>query len=285
MSMSTYSQVPTCVVPLPSFQVDQGDRATERHHLIRPLPLHAHTHAMKAFRKARSYLDQRRSRRNLAQKASLQAVGDQDGGRSKLPVVKVLSAPPKVQTQSSALAASLQQKIDDTESDLASTSTPAALSEEIILVSWLITLLRTREDSEISFEWALRSREDEGKDSDETTKVMRLSAGEVMPGLDAAVEQVAAAISRHMATAAQKPGPAPLSLLLSTGSLLRTAAGATKEEVSTSHALGSAAIRQDYQVPGTDTKPSLRFISKHDSKMDPSRFDRSGTARTCPHSP
>lgn len=163
------------------------------------------------------------------------------------------------------------------ESSHKSRSTPATLSQEILLVSWLITLLRTREDSEISFEWAVRSREDEGKD--ETTNAMRLSAGEVMPGLDAVVEQVAAAISRHIATAAaQKPGPASLSLLLSTGSLSRTAAGTAKEEVSAPHELAS----QNYR---SDTKPSLRFILKHDSKMGPSKFARFGTARTCSHSP
>jgi len=171
---------------------------------------------MKSLRKFRSYLHQRRTRRNLAQKASLQAASDQDDGRSKL--------------------AQVQHKIDDTESDLASTSTPAALSQELLLASWLITLLRTREDSEVSFEWAVHSREDEGKD--ESANAWRLSAGEVMPGLDTVVEQVAAAISRHIAAASPKPDPAPASLLLSTGSLSRTAAGTTKQEVSAPCELG-----------------------------------------------
>ena len=180
------------------------------------LALPPHALAMKSLRKFRSYLHQRRTRRNLAQKASLQAASDQDDGRSKL--------------------AQVQHKIDDTESDLASTSTPAALSQELLLASWLITLLRTREDSEVSFEWAVHSREDEGKD--ESANAWRLSAGEVMPGLDTVVEQVAAAISRHIAAASPKPDPAPSSLLLSTGSLSRTAAGTTKQEVSAPCELG-----------------------------------------------
>lgn len=196
---------------------------------------------MKSLRKFRSYLHQRRNRRNLAQKASHQAVGDQDDGRSKL--ARVLSAPRKAQTQHSTLA-SLQHKIEDTESDLASASTPAAISEEILLVSWLITLLRTREDSEVSFEWAVRRQGDEGED--EPVNAVRLSAGEVMPGLDTAVEQVAAAISRHIGTAALEQSAAPLSLLLSTGSLSQPAAGTTKEEVSAPYGRGRAAdIRRD----------------------------------------
>lgn len=191
---------------------------------------------MKSLRKFRSYLHQRRSRRNLAQKASLQVVGDQDDGRSKL--AQVLSAPPKAQTQYDTLP-SLQHKIEDTESDLASTSTKAAITEEIVLVSWLITLLRTREDSEVSFEWSVRRQGDEGKD--EPADPIRLSAGEVMPGLDTTVEQVAAAISRHIGNAAPEQSAAPLSLLLSTGSLSQPAAGTTKEEVSAELGRGRAA--------------------------------------------
>jgi hypothetical protein len=103
----------------------------------------------------------------------------------------------------------------------------------------LIALQRTREDSQINFEWAYKAHE---KGSDyEPANTTRLSAGEVMPGLDSSVEHVATAISRHITTALPKPASfGPVSLLLSTGRLSRTTE--VTDEVRESHQLPDLAL-------------------------------------------
>jgi hypothetical protein len=117
--------------------------------------------------------------------------------------------------------------------DLASDqpSTPTGMKDEILLLSWLIVLLRTREDSQICYDWAYKGQENvvEGEPVN-----IRLSTDEVMIGLQSKAGQIATAISRHITTAAPMPCTAmssPVSLLLSTGSLSQTSEGA-KDEVS-----------------------------------------------------
>lgn len=117
----------------------------------------------------------------------------------------------------------------DPASDSLSTST-----QELLLVSWLIVLLRTREDTDIPvwFDWTVSSPSQEKGAQDEPEQVMRLSASEVMTGLDSEVGQVAAAISRHMA-AMTAPRSSADPLLFSTASLSQVTEGATsKDEVS-----------------------------------------------------
>ncbi len=172
---------------------------------------------MKSLRKLLSRVRTHRRVRNPTGKGPTQASGDPQR------LVKVISAPSTTQTNCNGSSSS----------DAVCSPAPTAVSEEILLVSWLITLLRTREDGEISYEWAYSTQEDGGVGKPET--VMRLSAKDVMPGLDSDVEQVAAAISRYIAAALPAPSPdlpGPISLLLSAGSLSRDAEVTNKDEVS-----------------------------------------------------
>lgn len=94
-------------------------------------------------------------------------------------------------------------------------TTPTGMKEEIILLSWLIVLLRTREDGQISFEWAYNDRVD-------GSGIRSLSMGEVMSsGLGSTLGQTTEAISQHVATSSpnERSISEPLSLLLSTGAL------------------------------------------------------------------
>ena len=109
-------------------------------------------------------------------------------------------------------------------------STSTHLREETVLLSWLIVLLRTQEDSQISYEWAYNTRRN-GADGG-PVKAMSLSANEVMEGLNSNIEQVSTAISRHIANASSRPSAGPFSILLGTGSLSQKAEGTSKDEVS-----------------------------------------------------
>ncbi|KAJ9151328.1 Nonribosomal peptide synthetase 4 [Pleurostoma richardsiae] len=108
---------------------------------------------------------------------------------------------------------------------------PTDMRDEILLLSWLIVLLRTREDIQTSYEWAYRSLEN-GIAYEPVNR--RLSTDEVMIDLKSTVGQVAAAISRNITAAAPRPCTvmsSSVSLLLSTGSLSRTSEGADDESV------------------------------------------------------
>ncbi|KAK0609104.1 Nonribosomal peptide synthetase 4, partial [Lasiodiplodia hormozganensis] len=94
--------------------------------------------------------------------------------------------------------------------------TPSGMKEEILLLSWLIVLLRTREDSQVSFDWAY-----EFGPEHKTTKQC-LSMEKVMTGLQDPVEKVTAAISTDITPHQQAIPPTPASIILSTSSLGRT---------------------------------------------------------------
>lgn len=111
------------------------------------------------------------------------------------------------------------------------TTTPTGMRDEHLLLSWLILLLRTREGSQIGFDWAFRGRAN-GFEHEPVNR--HLSMGEVMTGLQNSVGQVAASISRHIAIAAPSRPAAmssPVSLLLSTSFLSQTSEE-VKDEVS-----------------------------------------------------
>jgi hypothetical protein len=119
-------------------------------------------------------------------------------------------------------------KIDGIASDQI---TPTGMREEILLSSWLIVLLRTREGGQIRYDWAYKYQQNGFKD--EPINVS-LSADEVMTGLQDHVGQIATAISRNISTVAQSQHASistPASLFLSTGSLSKTPQTA-KDEVS-----------------------------------------------------
>jgi hypothetical protein len=102
-------------------------------------------------------------------------------------------------------------------------TTPTGMKEEIVLLSWLMVLLRSREDSQISYDWSYK---DVANDA-QPEAVNKLSMNEVMKGLQSNVGEVAIAIARNITTGASSPA----SLVLSTGSFSRTSEEA-KDEVS-----------------------------------------------------
>lgn len=105
------------------------------------------------------------------------------------------------------------------------------MKDEILLLSWLIVLLRTREGGQISFDWAYMSPEDGFEHEPETRS---LSTDEVVTGLLCNITDTAAVISRFITTAEPSqriPKSSPGSLLFSTSSLSKTSEGA-KDEVS-----------------------------------------------------
>jgi hypothetical protein len=106
-------------------------------------------------------------------------------------------------------------------SDLA--SSPTGMRDEIILLSWLIVLLRTRDGVEIRYDWAYMHPEEE-------TVARSLAMNEVVVGLQSSIKETAAAVSRHIAIDAPDQS-APACLLLSTSSLSQTSEEA-KDEVS-----------------------------------------------------
>lgn len=105
------------------------------------------------------------------------------------------------------------------------------MKDEVLLLSWLIVLLRTREGGQICFDWTYKSLEDGFEQEPETRS---LSIDEVMTGLQSSVKDTAKIISRHITNTESDqriPKSSPGSLLLSTGSLSKTSEGA-KDEVS-----------------------------------------------------
>jgi len=102
-------------------------------------------------------------------------------------------------------------------------ATPTGMKEEIVLLSWLIVLLRSREDNQISYDWFYAG---DTKGTEQET-VNKLSMNEVMKGLQSNVGEVATAISRNIPTGASIPA----SIILSTSTLSQTSETA-KDEVS-----------------------------------------------------
>ncbi|KOS38326.1 hypothetical protein ACN38_g10847 [Penicillium nordicum] len=100
-------------------------------------------------------------------------------------------------------------------------TTPTGMKEEIVLLSWLMVLLRSREDSQISYDWSYK----DFANGTEPKSVNKLLMNEVMKGLQSNVGEVATAISRSITAGASSPA----SLILSTSSLSRTSEEAKDE--------------------------------------------------------
>ena len=108
-------------------------------------------------------------------------------------------------------------------------STPTCMKEEIVLLSWLIVLLRTREDGRASYEWTYQSH----GDLSNTEVAFKLSTAEVLPKLQNSVGDTLASISCYIENVKENLRPAEsssTSLLLSTGSLSESADSA-KDDV------------------------------------------------------
>lgn len=99
-------------------------------------------------------------------------------------------------------------------------ATPTGMREDILLLSWLVLLLRTREDGNISFEWAY----------DMLGTSNRLSMNEVVKGLEDRIVNVSAAMRQHIKTTAPSERTST-SLILSTSTFSQNSEE-VKEEVS-----------------------------------------------------
>jgi hypothetical protein len=99
-------------------------------------------------------------------------------------------------------------------SNLAS-STPSGMREDILLASWLIVLLRTREGERVSFDWKY-----EGPPNLSEEPSRHLSMEDVMEGLEDSIHNVTGAISSQISRAdSSKKYAEPVSVLLSTSVL------------------------------------------------------------------
>lgn len=104
------------------------------------------------------------------------------------------------------------------------TKTPMGMRDDAVLLSWLIVLLRTREDSQISFDWACQNWQNGMVTGFEKRCI---STEEVVPDLRKTVREVTASLSPHVAAALSGNGMSttnPISLLLSTSSLSQNSA-------------------------------------------------------------
>lgn len=96
-----------------------------------------------------------------------------------------------------------------------SPSTPSDMREDILLVSWLIVLLRTREGERVSFDWTYQNSSNVSKEPSR-----HLSMEDVMKGLEDPINDVTRTISDQISRAdSSKSYAEPLSLLLSTNVL------------------------------------------------------------------
>jgi hypothetical protein len=146
-------------------------------------------------------------------------------------------------------------------------SSPAGMRDEIVLLSWLIVLLRTREGGHIRYEWAYRR-------TGEEPVPRSLAMNEVVAGLQSSVRETAVAVTRHIATDAPSQST-PASLLLSTSSLSQTSDEA-KDEV-------SQRVDVEYQKLADCGKQRAYFIWKSASRTACSRLFRHGTLKICCH--
>lgn len=148
-------------------------------------------------------------------------------------------------------------------------TTLTGMREEILLSSWLIVLLRTREGSQVNFDWAYNS------DVEHEPARRCLSMNMVATGLQDPIGKVAAAILGDIAAVERSqsvPKSSPVSFLLSTGSLSRTSEE-VKDEVS-----------EPYVFPNHVTDLSgrrMRFTSKHALTKAGWAFVQCGIPRTC----
>lgn len=111
------------------------------------------------------------------------------------------------------------------------TCLPTALRADVLLTSWLLVLMRTREERQASFEWAYDGWED---DDAPQRAIRRLSTDEVLPGLnlDSSLADAIQVILRHHASSVKDLCTAtscPRYLLLSTGSLSQSSEDAQNE--------------------------------------------------------
>lgn len=96
-----------------------------------------------------------------------------------------------------------------------SSSTLSGMREDILLASWLIVLLRTREGERVAFDWTYQNSSNVSEEP-----YRHLSMENVMQGLEDSIQNVTGAISNQLPRAGpSKDNVEPGSILLSTSAL------------------------------------------------------------------
>nr|ASL41787.1 nonribosomal peptide synthase [Aureobasidium pullulans] len=139
-----------------------------------------------------------------------------------------------------------------------SSITPSGMREDILLASWLIVLLRTREGERVTFEWAYESSPDIAEDP------CKVSMEDVMKGLQDSVDSVTRTISSHISTADSCENTTePASLLLSTNLL----------EKQHDELMGTLHLRVCFLDGNIDIRPAFRSKDMLDNEV--TRYIRS----------
>jgi amino acid adenylation domain-containing protein len=137
-------------------------------------------------------------------------------------------------------------------------STPSGMREDILLASWLIVLLRTREGERVSFGWRYQSS---STSSEEPSR--HLSMETVMKGLEDSIDDVTGAISSQISKAdSSKKHAEPVSVLLSTSVLSQQSEDST---VRSSFTVQCSSQIADLSEKGTELHLSVDF---HDGKLN-----------------
>jgi len=107
--------------------------------------------------------------------------------------------------------------------------TPSGMREDILLASWLVVLLRTREGERVSFDWKHQT----SSNSPEATP-NNLSMEDVMKGLEDSIANITKNISSRISRAdTSKNHVEPVSVLLSTSVLSQESEISTVRQLST----------------------------------------------------
>jgi hypothetical protein len=115
--------------------------------------------------------------------------------------------------------------------DNLASSTPSGMREDVLLVSWLIVLLRTRESERVSFDWKYQSSSNASEGP-----LKHFSMEDVMKGLEDSVDNVTRIVSGQILTADSSRNYAePVSVVLSTSILSQQSEDSTVRSSSTVH--------------------------------------------------
>jgi hypothetical protein len=113
--------------------------------------------------------------------------------------------------------------------DNIASSTPSGMREDVLLASWLIVLLRTREGERVAFDWKYESSSNTSENP-----IKHLSMEDVMKGLEDSVDNVTRTISGQISTAdSSKNYAESTSVLLSTSVLSQQSEDSTVRSSST----------------------------------------------------
>ncbi|KAK4459840.1 nonribosomal siderophore peptide synthase Sid2 [Cladorrhinum samala] len=158
--------------------------------------------------------------------------------------------------------------VPDVASD--ATSTPTGLREDVLLLAWLIVLLRTREDSQASFDWVYKSIIAANEIKDDKPANASLSTDRVLAsGLQTKITDALTPISQHInaqrSVFCASPGHTPISLVLSTGALCQASEVRNDHHEPVLHLEtrlhnGLLAVRSTYRSKGVEQFAVAHYI-------------------------